>query len=93
MKEFGGHRESAINVIRMRATECDQAADCYKLRAIKLRSLANKLEEIERSSQSFDGQESGPHIGVGSDAEEALWSLAVNHRIFDMPSRGLCGDI
>ena len=65
------HRMSAVDAIRHRAKQLRQ-------KAARWESLANSLEEIERyaHSQSKDGNESGPHIGAGSAAEELLWELA-----------------
>jgi hypothetical protein len=64
-------RTSAVTAMRNRA---------HRLRyeAARWESLANALDEITKyaSSQSKDGGEGGPHIGVGSAPEELLWELA-----------------
>jgi hypothetical protein len=41
-------------------------------------ALADALDRIERyaNEQCVDGNEAGPHIGVGSMAEGLLWELA-----------------
>ena len=66
-----GHRMNAVAAIRNRAERLRRYAARWD-------ALANSLEEIERhaASQSVDGGEGGPHIGVGSPAEELLWELA-----------------
>lgn len=67
----GAQRISAVNAMRDRA---------HRLRrhAARWEALAKSLEEIEgfAASQSKDGSEGGPHIGVGSAPEELLWELA-----------------
>jgi hypothetical protein len=67
----GGSRVRAIVAMRDRASSLRRQAD-------KWDNLARSLEEIEKyaQSQSKDGEECGPHIGVGSAPEQLLWELA-----------------
>lgn len=58
-------------------------ASTYDKKAKQLDRLASKLIEIERDARRPGGNESGPHIGNGSDAEQALWMLAVDFRVGD----------
>jgi hypothetical protein len=66
-----GQRMSAVNAMRARANH-------LRKKAARWDELASALEEITRyaNSQSKDGGEGGPHIGVGSAPEELLWELA-----------------
>jgi hypothetical protein len=44
----------------------------------RLMALAKQLEWMEQyvRSTSPDGEDSGPYLGAGSDAEVALWEMA-----------------
>lgn len=81
--EAGASRESARDAILRRAADCQAMSNQYSLDVARLRALARMLSDIERSARESaeDGAEIGPHIGVGSDAEQALWMLANGFRI------------
>lgn len=68
----GSGRQSANHALR------DTAAFLRK-RAEGLEAIADALERCTPSGTE-DGREGHPHIGVGSDAEIALWSLAFDLR-------------
>jgi hypothetical protein len=52
-------------------------AKSLRAKSDRLMSLVRALDEIKKHACNVpDGQEAGPHIGVGSDADEALWELA-----------------
>ena len=89
--EVFGERESAFDVLRRRAEECRAVAKEYERKARMLDSLVQAHIEIERNARSqSDGQsEGGPYIGVGSQAEEALWLLAVTFPVLDRPLTGI----
>jgi hypothetical protein len=67
----GAQRMKATDVMRDRAKRLRQ-------QAAKWNALADQLDEITKyaNSQSKDGEDAGPHIGVGSAPEELLWELA-----------------
>lgn len=76
MNEIGNtcYRESAVNCLKSRGKE-------LVFRGQQLLSLANAIEDIEKSAiKGFDGEGRHPHIGIGSDAEEALWELVCSYR-------------
>jgi hypothetical protein len=66
-----GNRKKAVDVMRDRARRLKSQADHWN-------ALADALDRIERyaNEQCVDGNEAGPHIGVGSMAEGLLWELA-----------------
>lgn len=68
-------RETAISALRTRGEQILR-------RGRQLIALANALDEIQKSAtegcNGSDGRH--PYIGVGSDAEEALWELITSYR-------------
>lgn len=72
-ESYGG-RARATEVMRHRAKLLER-------RAADWRNLANVLDAIENEAVAGpDGQEGGPHIGRGSQAERFLWMLASEDR-------------
>ena len=73
--------EAMNNEGRMKATDVlrDRASMLMR-RANGLKQLADQLDLIAESAASKDGGEDGPHVGVGSQAEEALWEMACSIR-------------
>jgi hypothetical protein len=71
----------AANTGRRKATDEMRArAEQLEKHAADWRCLAAALDEIEKHAASGpDGEEGGPHIGVGSQAEMFLWSLACGY--------------
>ena len=80
--EVFGTRLRATDAMRARATLMEEKASRLLKEALGWRQLAEMLEKIERhaASQSVDGSESGPHIGVGSAPENLLWKLASDYQ-------------
>jgi hypothetical protein len=67
-----GHGEG-----RMKATDVlREKAKRLQAKAAGLLQLANTLDEISRNAIGPDGEDGGPHVGVGSPAEVALWEMA-----------------
>ena len=79
-EEIGPSRTTAIEEIRAMAAHHRERAKDFGRSAARLESLAKQLEAINAyaDSQSVDGAESSaPSIGVGSDAEHALWQIVI----------------
>jgi len=89
--EVFGERESAFDVLRRRSSECRKMAKEYERKAMMLDSLVEAHMEIERNARSqSDGLSAGgSYIGVGSQAEEALWLLAISFQISDRLPTGV----
>lgn len=77
MNESGPCRESAVESLRKLAEEAMGYSDQYRRQANGFKALADQLDAIAAHAATFEG-DTAPHIGVGSDAEHALWSLAQN---------------
>lgn len=72
--ENGPMRETAIGSLKSRAKELIR-------RGNGLLALANTLEAIQKSAtEGCEGDGRHPYIGVGSQAEEALWDLVCSYR-------------
>jgi hypothetical protein len=72
-ESYGCHRRKATDEMREKAKQLEEQAANW-------RCLADALDEIERyASKGSDGEEGGPHIGVGSQAEAFLWALACGY--------------
>lgn len=75
-----GRRQKATDAMRSRAELLERESERFGKEAAEWRQLADILDTIEKEARREDGQESGPHIGVGSPAENLLWKLANNRQ-------------
>lgn len=73
-ESIGEGRRKATDEMRARADQLERQATDW-------RNLANALDEIEKHACSHggEGEGSAPYIGVGSQAESFLWSLACGY--------------
>ncbi len=67
--------DEAIHPGQRASDEFRSAASRLRRRAAELESIAYDLDRCVPTNT--DGCEDHPHIGEGSDAEEALWHLAL----------------
>ncbi len=83
--EAGPSRSTAVEEIRGKAELYERLAAAYRRRAAQLMSLARQLEGINKYAASVSNGGDGPcpTIGVGSDAEYALWQLVINSKVDD----------
>lgn len=77
--ESGPQRSTAIEELRGRAEHCRSRAGDFMREANGLDALANQIEEIAKCAVRLNGDSDGPvpTIGIGSDAEHALWRLII----------------
>lgn len=72
--ERGPCRETAVGALKSRGEEMVR-------RGRRLIALARTLEDVQKSAtEGCEGDGRHPYVGVGSDAEEALWELVVSYR-------------
>jgi hypothetical protein len=86
--ETHGGRQKATNVLRDKAEALRRAsvaaqreAETLARKACRLEALAGQVDAIEAAARAGvpDGVEGPiPYIGVGSDAEQALWEMALD---------------
>lgn len=77
--ESGPQRTTALEELRGRASACRIRAAGLVREANGLDALANQIEEIAKCASQLNNGCDGPvpTIGVGSDAEQALWRLII----------------
>lgn len=79
----GPCRETALVAIRGRALSMIERGKEMTKEGEQFLALARQLEAIDKyaDSQSNGGDGPVPTIGIGSDAEQALWRLATSLRM------------